>query len=54
MSDKEIIGAFNHIDVNKTGTLQRTYYMQEVRKAMRASKSDLGISNLGNTRPNTG
>ncbi|CAK89170.1 unnamed protein product (macronuclear) [Paramecium tetraurelia] len=52
LNEKEIIAVFNHIDVNKSGVLQATFYDQEVRKAMRVAQSDIGLGVQIN--PNTG
>lgn len=52
MNEKEIVATYNHIDLDKQGTLQRTFYEQEVRKAMRAAASDMGLNSsalLGKT-----
>lgn len=43
MTDKEVVAVFNHIDVNKNGTLKRSYYEAELRKAMKAAATDLGF-----------
>jgi hypothetical protein len=52
MNEKEIVATYNHIDLDKQGTLQKTFYEQEVRKAMKAAANDLGMNSsavLGKT-----
>ena len=44
MNEKEIVAVFNHIDLDRQGILQKTFYDQEVRKAMKACAQDMGMA----------